>query len=777
MNRPLDGIRVLELSDGRTELCGRYLVELGADVTLVEPTGGSPSRQRGPFQHGVSCHFLTRNLGKQSVVMDLHSPAGVHQFLSRLSEVDILIESQPAGFLAERGIAPAALLERLPSLVIVSITDFGQTGPRRDWRGTERLHQAMTGVLSRSGALNRPPLMPPGELAYASAAVQAVWCALLALRNRDATGIGDHLDVSVSEALAQVLDPPLGAVGSAAASAGGKVDDRSSFQPYPIIPCADGHVRLVVLAVRQWRALRAWLGDPEDLLDPQFDRPENRFAHAELIEDRLSSLFKDLAAIDLVLEGQRRGIPIAPVLTPAQVTRSPHFRERGAFIEVELPDGGHLKAPSGFIELDGRRLASPVPFAPDPGQQRTDDVLATRSEAMTGSPARRERRRPLAGIRVLDMGVIVMGAEAGRLLADQGADVIKIENRAYPDGSRATLHRPMTRQFAAAQRGKRSLGIDLRHGRGRDFFLRLVAESDVLLSNFKPGTLESLNLGADVIREINPRLIMASTSAMGSRGPWSDWMGYGPLVRCVSGLTSLWRYEDDPGAFGDASTIFPDHFAARVVDAAVVAALHARAKTSLGAHIEASQAEIVLNALPEMYSGAESEPVGGPFLSGIFECAGLDDWCVVDIHDAEEQANLAALVGSAVAETEKLTGALEAWTRGRTSREVQDRLQDNGIPAAAMSHVRDLPRNEHLQERRFFRSAMHPLLSRPVTMENGPCLSLGLSDPELLPASLHGQHTREIARDLLGLTDSEVDQLIGAGVLQENDVPADAVIL
>jgi crotonobetainyl-CoA:carnitine CoA-transferase CaiB-like acyl-CoA transferase len=116
---------------------------------------------------------------------------------------------------------------------------------------------------------------------------------------------------------------------------------------------------------------------------------------------------------------------------------------------------------------------------------------------------------------------------------------LKIENSAFPDGARAAVQGLMSEALAAAQRNKMGMGINLRSLEGAEVLRRLVAVSDVVLENFKPGTLDGLDLGWDALHAINPKLVMVSSSAMGSRGPWSTWMGYGPLVRCASGLTEL----------------------------------------------------------------------------------------------------------------------------------------------------------------------------------------------------------------------------------------------
>src|SRR5205085_8053228 len=141
------------------------------------------------------------------------------------------------------------------------------------------------------------------------------------------------------------------------------------------------------------------------------------------------------------------------------------------------------------------------------------------------------------------------------------------------------------------------LGVNLRSPEGLAVIRRLVARSDLVLANFKPGTLEKLGLGAGALRELNPRVVVAGSSALGATGPWSTWMGYGPLVRAVSGLTSLWRYPDDEGSFSDSTVIHPDHFAARLSAIAALAALVGRGQSGRGAVLGVSQAEAILTQL------------------------------------------------------------------------------------------------------------------------------------------------------------------------------------
>jgi crotonobetainyl-CoA:carnitine CoA-transferase CaiB-like acyl-CoA transferase len=231
------------------------------------------------------------------------------------------------------------------------------------------------------------------------------------------------------------------------------------------------------------------------------------------------------------------------------------------------------------IEVDGVRMgAGAAPGLPEAGVAwRPRDAVPRPDEP---------GERPFSGLRVLDFGVIVVGAECGRLFADEGADVIKVESSAFPDGSRQNRGTGLIAPtFATGHRNKRSLGLDLRHPEGKAVLLRLVRDCDVILSNFKGGTLESLGLDYGSLKAINPGIIVADSSAFGPSGPWSTRMGYGPLVRASAGLTMLWRYPGEPDSFCDAITVYPDHVAGRIGVIGVIALMIRRLRTGHGGRL------------------------------------------------------------------------------------------------------------------------------------------------------------------------------------------------
>jgi crotonobetainyl-CoA:carnitine CoA-transferase CaiB-like acyl-CoA transferase len=776
---PLDGVRVMDMADGRGEMCGRLLSDLGADVVRVEPPGGAASRTQAPLHDGVSLHFATHNAGKRGVVIDQTSADGRERLLSLLDDADIWIETRAP-------LDTDAVRARNPGLVVLSITDFGLTGPYRDWVATDWTLLAMGGVLSRSGLPGREPLMPPGDMALQVTAMQATWAALVAYWNRLECGRGDRIDFSLYEATAQAIDPAMGTVGTAQVAGYAETRDRPAPGPYPIFRCRDGHVRVVLLAPRQWHAMRAWLGEPEDLQDPELETIRGRALASDRVHAAFEQHFRERDKHELTLEGQARGVPIAPVLTPADVLAAEHFRARGAIARTELARRITADAPTGFAEIDGRRVRSGR-RAPELGEH--DDELFAQQARRDGTdpPVAADVgpvRRPLEGLRVLDFGVIVLGAEAARLFCDQGAEVIKIESRAFPDGARVSpVH------FAIGHRGSRGLGVNLRTSDGVDVIKRLVARSDVVLANFKPGTLDKLGLGAQALREINPGIVVVNSSAVGATGPWSTWMGYGPLVRCISGLTSLWRYPDDDGGFSDSTTIHPDHYAARVTAIAALAALIGRRRSGRGAEIATSQAEAILVQTGKLLVEESLRPGAvqatgnagrhaAPW--GIYPCAGDDEWCVVTVRDDDDWRRLRSALGDPewaagedlatttgrLARRTEIDERLTAWTRERPPREVTATLQGAGVPAGFMQRAAEYEDDPQLQARNFLRTFQQPGLE-PMAIEHAPFRSELIPAPANAPAPEPGQHTREICTGLLSMDPDDVDRLVASGVLEE----------
>ncbi len=786
---PLAGVHVLDLTNGLGEMCARYLGDLGADVVRAELRPGES--RPGPAALDLpTLRRVTHNVNKRAVSI----APGAEALWPLLSWADIVVDPGRGGVMDAAGITPRAVLERQPEKVIVTISDFGSSGPYRDWSGSDAVHYALSGVLARSGLPDRPPLLPPGPLPSESTALQAAWVAVTTYLHRLRTGRGDWADVSVFEATTEVLDPTFGFGGSGTSgNPRGRPDARFL---YPIYRVADGWVRICVLSPRQWAGMWRWLGKPEELAEPALHTIAGRWAARAHIHEFYDRHFRSLHRHQAVVQGQAHGVPIAEVLSLDEVLKSEHYEARHAFAEVAVPGLPPIRMPNGLVEIDGRR-AGIRRRAPGAGEH-TDEVGAevARWAPRPTAPDLPGPPRPLEGIVVLDLGVIVVGAELGRLLADLGADVIKVENRAFPDGSRQSAGgQAISVPFAQGHRNKRSLGLNLRDPRGQALFLALAARADVILSNFKPGTMDSLGLSYEQVARVNPGIVMADSSALGSTGPWSRRMGYGPLVRASAGLSVLWRYPDDDASFSDATTIFPDHIAARVGATAVAAKLVERRRTSRGGTVSVAQTETIFNELAdevafESRRPGSIAPVGnqlpGDAPRGVFPCAGDDQWVVVTVRHTGDFRRLASAIGrpdlaedpryaeaaGRVAARTDVEDALSAWTRERPPRVAAEHLQATGIPAGMMQRPEDLASDPHLLARNFLAWMHHPhIAGGPIPTGRGPAVFLHLPDPSLRPAPLMGEHTREIARQLLDLDDRTIDQLLVDGVLEDVTAP------
>ena len=787
--KPLAGVRVLELGLGEMAAVGAVLADLGAEVIRVEPPGGDQDRREAPLLGDVSLAFVAANRGKLSVELDLDDLADRRRFDDLVASADILTARQ------DRGLSRSeleTLAQRQPALVTLAISDFSP-GDYESWRLTDPVIHALTGELSLSGLPGRPPSLPPARLAYSCAAAHAVYVTLLAYWNLLQSGRGDLLDLSILEAAQQALDPGFGVTGTA--SVGLPLSDLPRGRPdkahqYPIIPCADGFVRLCVLTPRQWQGMFEWLGRPAEFADPIFSATQHRFASPTLVP-AIARLFADKTRAELEAAGPRYGVAIAALLTLQEALGNEHLRSRAALGSYEVAPGRFASFPNGPIVVDGERTSA---GGPAPRQGAHQHLLAAVSKPRGREVASQESGRPLEGLRVLDFGIVVVGADTGRLLADQGAEVIKIETQAFPDSSRHVKDQGfISVNFAVGQRNKHSLGLNLRDPRGRELLLQLAAKADVVLSNFKPGTLPNLGLSNETLLAANPRLVLVDSSAFGPTGPWSKRLGYGPLVRASLGLSAEWRYPGEEAGFCDATTVYPDHVAARFGAVSALALLIRRQRTGRGGSASIAQAEVYLTHVAREIAALTADgdvawpAAGAPW--GVFPCKGDDEWCVVTVRDQAEWQGLCVALGrpdlasdpalstveGRLTQRERVDLALTSWLAHLSPREAMTRLQRGGVPAGAMLRITELPEFPYYRARGFYRAARHDLLADAFTVENAPVTSWRLPDPAAGFAPLRGEHTVLIARTLLGLEPHAIEVLCAEKVLEPTS-PSDAAL-
>jgi crotonobetainyl-CoA:carnitine CoA-transferase CaiB-like acyl-CoA transferase len=776
------------MADEKAELGGRILADLGAEVLRVEPPGGSASRRMPPFHGATSLYFEVRNTNKNGLVLDLSDDGGRAALVDLLAGADIWIETSRPGQLGTVGLDPRDLSARMPHLITVSVTDFGQTGPYRDYLASDAVMSALAWMLFRAGVPELPPVLPPGTLPYDMVGISAALAALTAYLDRCGTGRGQYIDMSVMEAIAQTTDWGLTSY-SVIHKLGvyGEVRDGGG-KAYPIIPCADGYVRPAMVTVAEWRKLRAWIGEagiePEVLQQDHWDDQRVRIdAFDELLRPIFVEFFKGRTMVDASLEGQARGIPITPMLTPADALGADQFEVVGSF--ADMPIGGDIaRSPSGFLVIDGTRIGARR-SAPRLGEEARPAWSARPAQ---GGDGRGAAGRPYQGLRVVEFGVAGAVPEIGRMLAEYGADVIRVETPKKPDLFRQ-LGGPsgMGSVFASSNRSTRSFGVEYTTPAGTRIVKDLIQKADVVLENLTPGTLEKFGLGPDQISRINPDALVLSSSTMGRRGPWAHWRGYGSNTQLPSGMSWLWSFPDAVEPVPQ-NVAFPDHFVGRLGAVAVAADLIGRRRGDAGARrVEIIQAEMALNLLAEQYvqeslapgsvrPRGNRSPLGSPW--GVYPCAGNQRWCVITCRDDTEWRGLARAMGDPEWTRDPLFAAatgrggaadeidrhISEWTAGREDRQVMELLQANGVPAGFMMYMSDQPEDPHLTARGYIVEIDQPGLG-DILFEGRAFHADGLPGPITAPAPLLGEHTMPIWTELLGRSEAEAVALADEGLL------------
>jgi benzylsuccinate CoA-transferase BbsF subunit len=394
---------------------------------------------------------------------------------------------------------------------------------------------------------------------------------------------------------------------------------------------------------------------------------------------------------------------------------------------------------------------------------------------------------PLDGIRVLDFGIVWAGPQATRLLGDQGADVIKVESArrmdlirgpvaplsgtagCYPDQEAG--ERPWNRHgyFIERNRNKRSVCLDLTMPEGRELALRLAAKCDLVLDNFKAGTMDRLGLGARRIHAVNPGAVVVSMSAYGASGPWRSYSGYGATIDALSGAVAATGYPGD-GQSQNLGINSSDPVAGQHAYGAVLAALVARKRDGKGRFIDLSQLESAVRlmgvGLLEEQAGLPTNHLGngeqGYAYSAVLRCEGEEQWLAVSCRDEAEVAVLLDVVG-----VEGLDG-MEAALTQRDRDFVAMALQERGVAAAPVYAADEALEDEQLRDRDFYVELDHAEVGRRRYLGTPVRWQGRAREFEYRPAPLLGEHTDEVLREVLGLGDQELQELRERGVTADD---------
>jgi benzylsuccinate CoA-transferase BbsF subunit len=363
----------------------------------------------------------------------------------------------------------------------------------------------------------------------------------------------------------------------------------------------------------------------------------------------------------------------------------------------------------------------------------------------------------LKGIRILDFTRVLAGPYATRILADFGAEVIKVQPRLPRDEDGFARGYDNT-----WNRNKLGITLDMSRPGGIALAKKLVAVSDAVVENFTPRVMANWGLDYENLKKIKPGIIMLSLSAMGGSGPWRDYAGFGPTIQAFSGLTHLTSYPGGPPL--GPGMAYADHVGALFGCLALLGALEYRRQTGEGRHIDISQVEAMISLLGDAFF-----PMKETAFQGVYRCKGKDRWCAVTIATDEEWRRFKeALAKPPWAEDKRfatpasrlknkpaLDGLIEVWTKEHTAEEVMALLQKKGLAAGVVQSAADLARDPQLKGRGFFIELDHPETGKTVSDASPVRLS---STPAgyTRPAPLPGQDNDYVYRELLGLSEAEM---------------------
>jgi crotonobetainyl-CoA:carnitine CoA-transferase CaiB-like acyl-CoA transferase len=389
----------------------------------------------------------------------------------------------------------------------------------------------------------------------------------------------------------------------------------------------------------------------------------------------------------------------------------------------------------------------------------------------------------LRGVRILDFTWILAGPYATRILADFGAEVIKVQSHKTAHGAENNE----TGYFNTWNRNKRSITLDLDFREAREIIFQLAKKSDVVIENFSPRVMDNWGFNYQELKKVKSDLIMVSLSAMGQTGPWKNFVAYAPTIQALSGMTYLTSVsEDEPSGLGFA---YADCIAGLYAALATLAALENRDRTGEGQYIDLSELEALCTLLGPMLihqavSQDEIKPRGNhadylmasPY--GCYPCRGEDRFCTIAVFNEKQwlalcatlehpdwtkEERFATLEKRKKNETE-LDHFLEQWTRRHPPEYIVGRLQKAGIPAGIVQNAKELAEDPHLAARDFFIALDHPVLGRTLG-DRSPIRFQGELKESWKAAPLLGEDNQYVLKDLLGLQEEDISAYIQKGII------------
>ncbi|AOY78789.1 CoA transferase [Moorena producens JHB] len=772
--------------------CTKLLAGFGAEVIKVEsPSSGDPVRHIGPFvgnkpgiERSIPFHWL--NGGKKSVTLDLEIPKGIEILKQLIAEADVLVENFAPTVMPKLGLSYDDVKEINPAIVMTSISNFGQNGPYRDYQTNEAILYAMSGCMESTGDTDKPPLASGPAVSQYTAGMYAYLGTLMALFQRGDGGEGQHLDVSIQESAIENVQMRVTTYLHT-----GKRKPRNSnnrdWAPWQCYPCRNGYAAVLGGPHRHWRKGASLFEEPR-LLEDQFLHVFDRAKAHDEVESLIKPWLMRHDKEEIFELGLARGFAFGYLATMAEAFGFKQHQEREFFLETEShPEVGRLISCQAPFRLSNSSWCmGRAPLLGEHNQavlaQELQSSFSDRNQPKENSNhlPNQKKNPPLSGIRVLEISREWAGPHAGRILADFGAEVIRIDYPRRMETTRgsSTKDKAYNRQlgFDQLNRNKKCLAVDLNDPVDQEILKDLIRHTDIVLENARPGVLKKLGFSYEELKGIKPNIILVSMSAYGQTGTYAPYPGYGASIEPLSGINCLTAYS--PYTQADAKRIRETDMINGVMGAcAALTALSNRQRIGEGDWVDLSQLEGLMHGiggehfLEYAVNGKTTLPIGNRHPAyaphGCYRCREEEQWVVIAIGSDEEWRTFCQTIGQPELSQDlrfatsldrqqnhdALDTLIEAWTRQKTHYEVMHLLQDRGLMAGAILNIAELCQDPHLWERNYFQ--------KPSTGSDAffPGFPLQMSATsavfEHIGADL-GEHNRTIICDLLGRPEEQV---------------------
>ncbi len=781
----LNTTRILDLTDEPLAFGARLLADLGADVVRVE---------RG-WAH------LLYNAGKRSVAVEVDDPAAWSRIESLLPQFDVLLTPlESHGALADwlergrRGDWPSDIS------IVDAVFRRGASEPMTDLTA-----MAAGGHTVLNGHPEDPPVWAAGNLSYKQASIAVAEAALALITQRRRSGGCGRITVSVQEAVCFTT----------LQTASGNWWTWHGLSPDRHIPIGsgitfrakDGHWLSFTIHPPHWHRFVDWVDEvlgleAGELRGAQWDDEFWREQHRAEIVPWIDRLCQALSVTELHDRRQELGLLVLPINTVEEVAADRHLQARGYYQEVDHPQLGRtLTMPRPAVRTRGtqpqaRRAPTlgehteMVLDAPVPSQaERPQAERFPRSTLYGSSPP--PPRRPLDGIRVLDFTWAIAGSLGTRLLADLGAEVLKIESESRIDPIRYRGVQPPDHfsintngTFNDCASGKKSVTLNLKTEQGIETVRQLAADADLVTSNYTPYRLDRWGIGYDNLKQINDNIIVINVAVMGLEGPRAEWRSYGSGIVAMCGLAHRSGF---PGrAPIGLGTLHTDFTVPYYVAASALAALDHRERSGTGRYLEIAQyetaAQLLDTELIEVLNGVPKRPRMGnrsPWMSphSVFPAAGNDRWLAIACRDDADWRRLCGVIGSAdlatreelstlagrQAHEDDLEASIAAWTGQQDDWSAYRLLVNAGVPASPVERLEDFFEGQDLAMWDNYNQAQSPegptfqIMQEPI-----------IWDGERMPARrapIWGEHTEAVLTGLLGYDEADLRRLAAAGTL------------